>query len=356
MSHLFAKADAGQIPLPDQSVDLVFGSPPYTDARLYLENGKDLGISRNVEAWVDWMFAVTNEALRVSRGAVVWIAWGPTRDRNYQPACEGLMWEWFRGGGHAYRPCYWHRVGISGSGGDQWFRADVEYAMCFKREGPLPWTDNTAMGHPPKWAPGGDMSHRLSDGTRVNQWGMKINARGNIGTTERGQDGKLKKRTVKPSHRIETRAEAGARRKQAVKEGVGRTTHSRDSSFHSNGDEMKEWNYVPPAIANPGCLIKTTTGGGQLGWDGAHENEAPFPEGLAEWFIRSLCPSGGIVLDPFSGSGTSVSVANAHGRSGIGLDLRMSQCKLGVRRLERPHQHIPRPGRQEFHPLFKDLP
>ena len=97
------------------------------------------------------------------------------------------MWEWFRQhsgsgvyqdgielpgtAGSAYRPCYWHRVGISGSGGDQWFRADVEYAMCFKRPGPLPWSDNTAMGHPPKWAPGGEMSHRLSDGTRCNPVG-----------------------------------------------------------------------------------------------------------------------------------------------------------------------------------------
>ena len=29
------------------------------------------------------------------------------------------------------------------------------------REGKLPWSDNTACGHPPKWAPGGEMSHRL---------------------------------------------------------------------------------------------------------------------------------------------------------------------------------------------------
>jgi len=346
VSHLFAKADAAAIPLPDQSVDLVFGSPPYTDARLYLEAGIDLGISRDTDGWVAWMLAATEEALRVSRGCVVWIAWGPTRDRNYQPACEGLMWEWFKRGGSAYRPCFWHRVGISGSGGDQWFRADVEYAMCFKRSGPLPWTDNTAMGHPPKWAPGGEMSHRMSDGTRCNQWG------GHENQSDRGPDGVLKKRTVKPSHRIETRAEAGGRRKAAVAQGLGKTMSPRDSSVWAEGDERGEWNYVPPAIANPGCLIKTTTGGGQLGWDGAHENEAPFPAELAEWFVRSLCPPGGTVLDPFSGSGTTVSVANAHGRHGIGLDLRMSQCRLGTRRLERPHQIVPRVQKAEHFPLF----
>src|SRR5262249_50384733 len=161
---------------PDGSVDLVFGSPPYCDARTY-----GIGAQRDCAEWVAWMLDVTAEALRVARNCVVWIAAGVTRDRTYWPACEGLMWEWWRQNvrsgvwqdgielpgtaGSAYRPCYWHRVGIAGSGGDQWFRSDVEYAMCFKRLGKLAWSDNTAKGHPPKWAPGGEMSHRLTDGT-----------------------------------------------------------------------------------------------------------------------------------------------------------------------------------------------
>src|SRR5690606_27121280 len=124
-------------------------------------------VSMDAAAWVDWMLRVTTEALRVSRGAVVWVASGVTRDRNYWPACEGLMWEWFRRGGSMYRPCYWHRVGIPGSGGDRWFRADVEYCMCFKRPGPLPWSDNTAMGHEPKFISGGAATGRRRDGERV---------------------------------------------------------------------------------------------------------------------------------------------------------------------------------------------
>jgi hypothetical protein len=47
MSHLFAQADSARLPLPDASVDLVVGSPPYADARLYLEDGRDLGIARD---------------------------------------------------------------------------------------------------------------------------------------------------------------------------------------------------------------------------------------------------------------------------------------------------------------------
>ncbi len=66
----------------------------------------------------------------------------------------------------------------------------------------------------------------------------------------------------------------------------------------------------------------------------AHENEAPFPESLAEFFIRSFCPKGGIVLDPFSGSGTTCAVAEKTGRKWIGIDVRESQTQLTTKRIQ----------------------
>jgi hypothetical protein len=332
MSHLFAQADSARLPLPDASVDLVVGSPPYADARLYLEDGRDLGISRDQFAWVDWMLGVTAEALRVTRGAVIWVCAGVTRDRNYWPCCEGLLWEAHKRGWLSERPVYWHRVGIPGSGGDQWFRADVEYCLAFKRAEKLPWSDNTACGHPPKWAPGGDMSHRLSDGTRRNEWGGTDSPVG-----ERGKDGSRKARSMS--------------RKAAVEAGLGRAIRCRDSSRWSKTDEPKSFNYVPPVKANPGTLLRTTVGGNQLGHPLAHENEAPYPEGVPEFFIKSLCPPDGFVLDPFSGSGTTVSVAARLGRRGVGFDLRRSQCGLGRRRLERPHAPV-----TKSHAADKPLP
>lgn len=342
--YLLAQGDATRIPLGTQSVDLVVGSPPYCDARTY-----GIGAQRDCQAWVDWMLDVTTEALRVSRGSVIWIAAGVTRDRTYWPACEGLMWEWWKRGGSLYRPCYWHRVGVPGSGGDQWFRADVEYAMCFKRPGSLPWTDNTACGHPPKWAPGGEMSNRVSDGARVNQWG------GHEKQSDRGQDGELKKRSPKPSHVF-----AGDRNKW------GGTPQS-SGTRKANGDrKASSMSVLPvgleadehdvPVIANPGNLLRTTVGGGHMGHALAHENEAPYPEGVPEFFIKSLCQPGGTVLDVFSGSGTTTAVAERLGRNGIGIDLRMSQCKIGVQRLTRPHMPVIKStAKIEDHPLLAGL-
>ena len=48
---------------------------------------------------------------------------------------------------------------------------------------------------------------------------------------------------------------------------------------------------------------------------------APFPDELVEQCLAIGCPEGEVVLDPFSGSGTTVRVALATGRSGVGIDL-----------------------------------
>jgi len=56
-----------------------------------------------------------------------------------------------------------------------------------------------------------------------------------------------------------------------------------------------------------------------LPYAGAHF--ATMPEALVEPCILAGCPLGGIVLDPFVGSGTVVAVAERLGRQGVGLDL-----------------------------------
>ena len=132
------------------------------------------------------------------------------------------------------------------------------------------------------------------------------------------------------------------------------------------GEDLREQVYIPPVLVNPGNTIKTTytcdevatllseagdfthyiVGGGVMGDKLCHENEAPFPESLAEFFIRSFCPPDGVVLDPFSGSGTTVATAVKWGRYGIGCDIRQSQVDLGQRRVDKVvfGQSLPVPG------------
>ena len=60
---------------------------------------------------------------------------------------------------------------------------------------------------------------------------------------------------------------------------------------------------------------------------------APFPDELVRRCLRIGCPVGGVVLDPFVGSGTTVRVAIDTGRSGIGIDLNGEFCRHAVRTL-----------------------
>ncbi len=50
-------------------------------------------------------------------------------------------------------------------------------------------------------------------------------------------------------------------------------------------------------------------------------HSAAFPEELPEWFIRLFTKETDTVLDPFMGSGTTISVANRMKRNAIGIDI-----------------------------------
>lgn len=91
---------------------------------------------------------------------------------------------------------------------------------------------------------------------------------------------------------------------------------------------------MPPVLANPGNVVTVTVGGGLMGSDLAHDNEAPFPESLVEFYVRSYAPEGGIVLDPFVGSGTVPAVCDKWGRKWLGIDVRESQVKLATKRIK----------------------
>lgn len=50
-------------------------------------------------------------------------------------------------------------------------------------------------------------------------------------------------------------------------------------------------------------------------------HSAAFPEELPEWFIRLFTKEKDTVLDPFMGSGTTLTVANRMRRNSIGIDI-----------------------------------
>lgn len=60
---------------------------------------------------------------------------------------------------------------------------------------------------------------------------------------------------------------------------------------------------------------------------------AAFPEKLIEPCIQAGCPKGGVVLDPFAGSGTTGVTAKRLGRSFIGIEINPNYCVLASDRI-----------------------
>lgn len=67
--------------------------------------------------------------------------------------------------------------------------------------------------------------------------------------------------------------------------------------------------------------------------DGLNTHPAPYPVGLAAWCIRLICPAGGIVLDPFCGSGSTGVAALRQGRGFVGIDISPEYAAMARERI-----------------------
>ena len=82
-----------------------------------------------------------------------------------------------------------------------------------------------------------------------------------------------------------------------------------------------------PKGANPGDVMDIPTRPHKF----AHF--AVMPETLVNPLIKAGCPEGGIVLDPFAGSGTVGVVAQKLGRSSMLIEISPEYCKIIKKRL-----------------------
>lgn len=252
--------------MDDNSVDLVFGSPPYAD------KGERYGTDEvwPTQAWVDWMRKITVEAVRVSKGYVVWVVNSFNKNGEYHPSCELLLTDLYKAPGVVcQRPVIWHKN--SSPVKMNWFSPSFEYCLSFYSREKSPTFNWEAVAAPPAYKSGGKFRQRNRKGERVegNEY---------------------------PQTKL-------ARPKDV---------------FHEPTDEVQ---YI-------------TVGGGHMGHKLAHKNEAPFPLKLAEKFVLACSNKGDTVLDPFSGSATTGHACILHDRNYIGIDIRESQKALGQQRLD----------------------
>lgn len=104
-----------------------------------------------------------------------------------------------------------------------------------------------------------------------------------------------------------------------------------ESSQYGNGAEREDW--VPhPLGAKPKDVIEIPTTCNGMGEKTPHPTQKP--EELLRRLVLAASREGDLVIDPFSGSGTTLVVAEQLGRKWMGCDLELKHNEWAVNRIE----------------------
>ena len=286
--------------LPDCSADCCITSPPYLGLRDYGVSGQ-LGLENSVEAYINRLTDIFREVRRVLKN-------------------DGTLW-----------------LNI----GDSYVSSNSEYSNC-KRKDLIgaPWLlafalrdDGWYLRQDIIWEKPNAMPESVKDRcTKSHEYiflfskqskyyfdyeAIKEPAVGFNNIAPAGSKG-----TLRPNSRL---------RKGNSRTFRGGGVYTKGQSFNNSAEIMREShgnNENMTGLRNKRSVWTVAT----QGYKEAHF--ATFPEKLIEPCVLAGSRDGGIILDPFIGSGTTAVVAKKHNRGFIGIELNPDYAEMARRRLE----------------------
>lgn len=398
MSHLLCQANALRIPLADQSAHICVTSPPYWGLRDYGVAGQ-LGLEPTPDEFIRTMTAVFREVWRVLRDdGTLWVNMGDSyaqttvRQRwNTVERTDGRPEEWLK------RDQEWidngRSTAVSGLKpkdlcgipwrlafalqADGWYlRSDIIWA----KPNPMPEsvTDRPTKSHEYLFLLSKQERYYFdceavreqtiwANDSRAGNGRIAYNGKRN-GTDGQGQRAFVSidpaGRNIRTVWSIPTESYAGAHfatyPRRLVEPCIKAGTSERGCCPVCGAGWVRE---VESERVATRPAVTTKTKGYHTSVIGNRDPQRHMRVGSTTTGWRPGCkclgydgtpgtPRQCVVLDPFSGSGTTGVVANALGRSYVGLDLNREYIGLAQRRIARPHAPIVRPGKTENHPLF----
>ena len=320
--------------MPPGFVDCVVTSPPYWKMREYEVSGAEaaemIGAEAAPDKYVENLAAVFDQARRLlSERGSLWLNLG---DKYVGKNLMGMPWrvalEMQRRGWILRNAVIWDQMKGTQSVKDR-MRDCYEHVFHFVKSRRYHFAADEIL-IPPRAA-----------ATMVN--GKAVSATGVCGVRYRGQ--------IESSDSLtntEKRAALGAldeaiRRMRAGEivdfrmtiRGRQRTYHSDSRKVSGRAKELAEKGFFIMKIGSKGFLptdIWRIVPEDKYREDGHY---AVFPEDLLQRPLKATCPKGGVVLDPFSGTGSAVAAALALGRRGIGIELSATYHKTAQKRLRR---------------------
>jgi len=301
---------------PTHSVDCVLTSPPYYGHRRYASGG--IGDERTWEEYVAALCEVTGELLRVLRPTgSFWLNLGDTYRGKRQ---LGIPWRvafaLADGQGWTLRnSVIWHKVKGGPDTSRDKLRNVHELLFHFVRRPRGYYYDADAVRHTPRAARVDNGAVISATGVRGVRYRRQIELSTALASEER-------EAALRALDSALAELEAGTLGDfRMILRGRQRATHSDATAVSGRARELEERGFYllryHPRGSKPGDV-----------WDilpedtqGREGHFAPFPADLCRIPLLATCPPGGIVLDPFCGTGTTMLVARQLGRRAVGIDI-----------------------------------
>ncbi len=332
---LFLAGDAAATlrSFPTASVDCVITSPPYFGHRRYARGG--IGAERDWRSYVAALGAVTAELSRVLRPTgSLWLNLGDTYRGKRQ---LGIPW---RVAFHLTdvqtwtlrNSVVWHKV----KGGPDTSRDrlrnvhELLFHLVLRPKGY--YYDDGAVRRAPRAA-------RVEDGAVVSATGVRgVRYRRQIELSTALDELEKEAAIAALDGALDEVAAGRLSDFRMIIRGRQRATHSDVGAVSGRARELEQRGFY---------LLRYHPDGAKIGdvWDILPEDSrrrdrhfAPFPADLCRTPILATCPPGGVVLDPFCGTGTAMAVAAELGRRSVGIDLSPEYLELARDRATPPRR------------------
>lgn len=325
---LFLRGDAGRVlaSLPAESIDCVVTSPPYWGQRKYAAKG--LGLERTWQDYVEHLVRVFGELGRVlrQRGSF-WLNIGDAyRDKRLL----GIPWRVAltlsdRHGFILRNEVIWNKVKGGPDNSVDKLRNVHEHLFHFVRSNRY-FYDADAIRSKPRKA-------IVTRGAVVSATGVSgVRYRRQIELSTSLTHAERRAAVAALDAVLDEVREGRLSDFRMIIRGEQRTTHSDSERVSGRAREIRQRGFYflkyHPLGAKPSDV-----------WDILPEDTqrrrahfAAYPEDLCRIPILATCPKEGVVLDPFTGTGTTNVVACMLGRKSIGIDVSQQYLRIAERR------------------------